>query len=84
MLTRLQYPDMIPTLIATQLSLANSFHIPSTMMPFLGLTIDVALRLKPRRGSSATTNNDTMAQFKVYLSTIRTNHAYIHCTDCDS
>ena len=62
---------MIATLIATQLALANSFHMPWIMTPFLGLTIDVALRLKPRRGSFSAVSKDIVAQSKVNLIMIR-------------
>ena len=56
---------MIPALVTTQIVLAKSLPIPSIMAPFLGLTVDVTLRLKPGRGSPRTTGKDMLAQSKV-------------------
>lgn len=56
---------MIPTLITTQTTLARSVPTPSTIAPFLGLTVDVTLRLKSRPGSSSPTGRDIIAPFKV-------------------
>ena len=47
-------PNKLPTLIATLISQAKSSQIPLTLVPLIGVAVDVTIRLKNVKDESLT------------------------------
>jgi len=60
----IKVPDMISNLISAELALAKASTSPLIFAPFLGLTIDVALHLKPRQCQPVTVGEDILRPLK--------------------